>query len=152
MVLFGSSGRNARLIGTALLITTFVAGALAGAAAARVATADDKPAAVKPTGHPGAAMRGGPRRLLLDEQFTRELGLTDAQRAEIRKILDRRDIEAKQMWQTFEPRLKAFAESTHDEIEKILTKEQAEKLNTAIEQRRASWKKGKYCPDDSAKS
>lgn len=144
MVLFGNGGKNARLLGTALLIVTFVAGALAGAAAIRVVSAEKVPAVRERTTSP---MRGGPRRLLLDEQFTKELGLSADQRSRIRTILDRRDAEAKAMWQTFEPRLKAFGQQVRDEIATVLTAEQQQKLDEAVEQRRASWKKQRQSCD-----
>lgn len=147
MVLFGNGGRNARLLGTAVLVMTFIAGALAGAAAIRVVSAEKVPATRERTTSP---MRGGPRRLLLDEQFTKELGLTADQRTRIKTILDRRDAEAKAMWQTFEPRLKAFGQQVHDDIATVLTAEQQQKLDAAVEQRRASWKKQRQSCDSTA--
>ena len=67
MVLFGGGGKKARLIGTALLVVTFVAGALAGAAAVRVVSAEGRGPEARAPGEP-RSMRGGPRKLLLDEQ------------------------------------------------------------------------------------
>lgn len=75
---FNTTGKRARLIGTALLLITFVAGGLAGAASERVMHADDQPPKAR-TGE----MRGGARRLLLDEQFAQELQLSAEQRAQI---------------------------------------------------------------------
>jgi Spy/CpxP family protein refolding chaperone len=147
MVLFGSGGRNARLIGTALLIATFSAGALAGAALVRVVSAERPEMRRHEPGPP----RGGPRRLLLDEQFTKELGLTAEQHSKILAILDRRDAEAKRMWNDFEPRLKKFAEATRREIGAVLTDDQQNKLDAAVEQRRALWKKQRHSgPRDSS--
>ena len=139
MVLFGSSGKNARLIGSALLVITFVAGALAGAAVVRVVSAE-KP----PEEHRAAPVRGGPRRLLLDEQFSKELGLTNDQRTRIKTILDRRDAQAKKMWDGFEPRLHEFGKQVHDEIGQVLTADQQKKLDAAIEQRRAAYRKRQH--------
>lgn len=148
MVLFGSSGKNARLIGTALLILTFVAGALAGAAVIRVVGAE----APRPERREGPAMRNGPRRLLLDEQFSKELGLTKEQRTKIREILDRRDAQAKQLWDGVEPQLREFGKQVHDEIQQVLTAEQQKKLDAAIEQRRAAWRQRRGCTaEDSAR-
>jgi Spy/CpxP family protein refolding chaperone len=145
MVLFGSSGKNARLIGTGLLVMTFVAGGLAGAAVVHVLNAE------RPhVSRNDSPMRGGPRRLLLDEQFSKELGLTADQRTRIKQILDRRDAQAKQLWQGMEPRLKEFGKQVHDEIQKVLTPEQQKQLDAAIEQRRATFKKRHECvPGDS---
>lgn len=141
MVIFGSSGKNARLIGTVLLILTFIAGALAGAAVIRVVSAEGPRYE-----RPAPDMRGGPRRLLLDEDFAKELRLSATQRAQIKQILDRRDAQAKQLWQSFEPRLHEFGKQVHDEIQKVLTPEQQQKLDAAIEQRRATMKKRRECP------
>ena len=148
MVLFGGGGKKARLIGTALLIVTFVAGALAGAAAVRVVSAE-RPE-VRTRGEP-RSMRGGPRKLLLDDEFAKTLGLSAEQRTQIRAILDRRDAEAKQMWSSFEPRLKQFGKAVHEDIQKVLTAEQQTKFDAAIEQRREKWR-GHRCKSDSAKS
>lgn len=149
MVLFGNSGRNARVIGTFLLIVTFVAGALAGAAVFHVVNAERAPALHKP--EHGGRLRGGPRRLLLDEQFSKELGLTSAQRDRIKAILDRRDAEAKAMWQTFEPRLHQFGDAVHKEIQVVLTPEQQKKLDAAIAQRRSAFKERRGCSGDSSR-
>lgn len=147
MVLFGNSGKNARLLGTALLIITFVAGGLAGAAVIRVLNAEG-PQQVRRSPE-GRGMRGGPRRLLLDEQFSKELGLTADQRTRIKTILDRRDAEARKMWETMEPRFHAFGKQVHDEIQSVLTVEQQKKLDAAIEKHRGERKR--HCaPGDSA--
>ena len=150
MTLFGNTGKNARLIGTALLIITFIAGGLAGAAAVRVLSAESN---TKPGMQARSAprMKGGPRRLLLDPEFASELGLTTQQRAQIKAILDRRDVEAKKLWDGFEPRLKQFGQEVHSEIEKVLTPVQQQKLNAALEQRRGEHKKRHEC-SDSAKA
>lgn len=148
MVIFGNTGKNARLIGTALLVVTFVAGALAGAAVVRVLSAE-RPRAERGEGR--APMRGGPRRLLLDEQFAKELALTPVQRSRIKAILDRRDAEAKQMWSQVEPKLQSFGKQVHDEIEKVLTAEQQKKLDAALEKRRKGARHHSNCaPGDSA--
>jgi Spy/CpxP family protein refolding chaperone len=103
--------------------------------------------------HEPGPPRGGPRRLLLDEQFTKELGLTAEQHTKIMAILDRRDAQAKRMWNDFEPGLKKFAEATRREIGGVLTDDQQKKLDAAVEQRRATWKKQRRgCPPDSSKA
>lgn len=141
---------RSRLVGTVLLLVMFVAGALAGAAVMRVAGAEKAPAERRVRDVP--PMRGGPRRLLLDEQFSKELGLTAEQRTRIKEILDRRDAEAKKLWEGVEPQLKEFGKQVHDEIETVLTPEQQKKLDAALEQRREKWKKQRAnCPPDSAR-
>lgn len=141
MSLFTSTGKHARWIGTALLLVTFVAGALAGAASERVMRADDQPAPAQR----GTEMRGGSRRLLLDEQFAQALQLTTEQRTQIKAIMDRRDAEAKKVWREAEPRLKAVGEETRAEIQKVLTPEQAQKLESEIARRREAWKERHKC-------
>ena len=152
MALFGINGKNARMIGTALLIVTFVAGALAGAAMIRVLSAESRAetAATAKAGSP--PMRGGSRRLLLDDQFSKEIGLTAEQRTKIKEILDRRDIEAKKLWDGFEPRLKSVGQQVHSEIATVLTPEQQTKFEAALAQRRAEHKKRRECSNDSTKA
>ena len=148
MNLFNSTGKRARWIGTALLLTTFVAGALAGAASERVMRADDPPAPRERS----PEMRGGSRRLLLDEQFARELQLTAEQRTQLKAIMDRRDQEAKKVWSEAEPRLQAVGEQTRAEIQKVLTPEQTQQLETEIARCREAWKDRHKChAGDSAK-
>ena len=150
MTLFNHTGKSARLVGTVLLLVTFVAGALAGAATERVTRADDMP---HPPPRPGGQMRGGLSRLLADEPFAQQLGLTESQRAEIKTILDRRDQEAKKVWSDAEPRLKAVGENTKAEIKKLLTAEQVTKLEAEMAKRHAMWKERHKChAADSMKS
>ena len=145
MNLFNNTGKNARWIGTALLIFTFVAGALAGAAGERVLRADDAPRVAQPR-----EMRGGPgpRRLLLDEQFAKELELTADQRSQVKLILDMRDVHAKHVWDEVEPRLKAVGDTTRAEIAKVLSPEQVEKLEAEITKRKQAWKARHKCHAD----
>lgn len=142
MTFFKQSGKKATLVGTALLLVTFVAGALAGAATERVSRADDTP---QPQPRAGNQVRGGLSRMLADEQFTQQLGLTTEQRAEIKTILERRDQEAKQFWTQAEPRLKSLGEETKAEIKKVLTAEQVTKLEAEMAKRHAMWKDRHKC-------
>lgn len=137
--------KNARWIGTALLVVTFVTGALAGAAVERVVRADDAPAKSQPR-----EMRGGPgpRRLLMDDAFAKELKLTDAQRSQVRLILDMRDVHAKHVWDEVEPRLKAVGDTTRFEIAKVLTPEQVEKLEAEIAKRKEAHRARHKCHAD----
>lgn len=150
MNLFNSTGRRARVAGSILLLVVFVAGALAGAASERVMRADEAPAMRRG----GASeMRGGSRRLLQDERFANELQLTAEQRTQVKAIMERRDREAKRVWAEAEPRLKAVGDATREEIRKVLTAEQVEKLEAEIEKRRSSWKDRHKChAGDSARA
>jgi Spy/CpxP family protein refolding chaperone len=145
MTLFNSAGKSARVVGSVLLLVTFVAGALAGAAVERVLRADN----VQPGTSRGPEMRGGSRRLLQDETFARELGLTTDQRAQIKAIMDRRDQQARKVWNDAEPRLKEVGDATRDEIQKVLGAEQVQKLEAEIEKRRAAWRDRHKCHSDS---
>ena len=146
MVLFGSGGRKARLIGSALLIATFIAGALAGAAVIRVVSAEG------PDGErfEHRARFGGPRGFVLDDQLADEIGLSAEQRTQVRAILERRDREAKEMWGSFQPRLHEFGNAVRGEIHEVLTPAQRERFDSAIDQRRKEWKQ--RCRGDSAKA
>ena len=63
-----------------------------------------------------------------------------------------RDIEAKKMWNEFEPRLKEFGQEVHEEVSAVLTTEQRTKLDAAIAQRRASKQRRHECgPNDSTR-
>ena len=150
MNLFNTTGKRATLVGTALLLVTFVAGALAGAATERVTRADDVPA--RPAEPRGGQIRGGLSRVLADETFARELELSAEQRAQINTILDRRDQEAKKVWSEAEPRFKAVGEQTKEEIKKVLTAEQVTKLEAEMAKRHAAWKDRHKCHADSMKS
>jgi Spy/CpxP family protein refolding chaperone len=144
---FNTTGKRARLIGTALLLITFVAGGLAGAASERVMHADDQPPKAR-TGE----MRGGARRLLLDEQFAQELQLSAEQRAQIRTIVNQRDQEAKRVWREVEPRLKSVGAATRADIQKVLRAEQVEKLDAEIAKRHAASKERRKCRADSTRA
>jgi Spy/CpxP family protein refolding chaperone len=148
MTLFNQSGKSARLVGTALLLVTFVAGALAGAATERVTRADE--AKVAQPKHDRPQMRGGLSRVFNDEQFARQLELTTEQRAQIKAILDRRDAQAKRVWSEAEPRLKSLGEETKTEIKKVLTPEQVTKLESEMAKRHAMWKDRHKCHADSS--
>jgi Spy/CpxP family protein refolding chaperone len=149
MTFFNQSGKRARIIGTALLLVTFVAGALAGAATERVTRADDTP---QPQPRAGTQSRGGLSRLLGDEQFAQQLALSAEQRTQIKTILERRDQEAKKFWSTAEPRLKSLGEQTKSEIKKVLTPDQVTKLEAEMARRHALMKERHKCHADSSKA
>jgi Spy/CpxP family protein refolding chaperone len=148
MNLFNSTGTSARLIGSALLLITFIAGGLAGAATVRVTRADEAPPAPR-----APQVRGGLSRLMLDESFAQSLELTAEQRAQIKTIIARRDQEAKKFWNDAEPRLKGLGEQTKSEIHAVLTPAQVEKMEAEMAKRHAAWKERHKChASDSAKT
>jgi hypothetical protein len=108
MMWFDTS-RRAWYVGMALLIVTFVAGALSGAAAVRVLSARDVPAAT-PRGHQDGAA----------DLFER-LDLTADQRGQVEEILDRRRERMTELWSEHRPRLRAVVDSARYEIRGILT-------------------------------
>ena len=108
-----------RLLGMALLMATFVAGGLAGAAFDQVLEArePDTAAAAKAAecsrgGRHGAAA-------ILDQ-----LGLSAEQRAEIDRIMERRKAETEAFWDNEGARMREIVDSTREEIRAVLTPEQ----------------------------
>ncbi|UCF21183.1 MAG: hypothetical protein JSU87_07295 [Gemmatimonadota bacterium] len=108
-----------RAKGIALLLATFVAGALAGTAAERILAARRAPEA--PGFEIGMARGLGEGRLL--GPF-RELDLTLEQRARISEIIERGRPRTDAVMREMLPRLRAITDSVHLEIRAVLTPEQ----------------------------
>jgi Spy/CpxP family protein refolding chaperone len=152
--------RRTRLLASGLLLISFVAGALVGAAGERLLTAE-KPAAQvnNEPARPGERDRSrAPRSILLEPGVFEQIGATAEQRQKIQEILTRRDQGAKRIWSEFAPRMDAMMDSTRGEIRARLTAEQRSKLDQLIEERRARYReqRGHRAPDgksrpDSAK-
>lgn len=102
--------KRARLIGLALLITTFLVGALAGAAVIRVLGAGEPPPPRWAAPH-----RAGP-----EDMFER-LSLTRAQREQVEAILERRRTQMDAFWKQHGGTLRAIVDSTRAEIRSLLT-------------------------------
>ena len=129
-----------RLLASGLLAVTFVVGALVGAAGERVLTAreatpvqqDAKPKDDKDE----SAKRRGPRSIFLEPGVFDQIGATAEQRADIQKILERREQGARAIWSEFEPRMHAMMDSTRGEIRARLTEEQRQQLDALIKEKR----------------
>jgi Spy/CpxP family protein refolding chaperone len=114
-----------RLLGMALLVATFVAGGLAGAASSRVL------AAREPAAHPAASDEG--RRCQGDRgpggatmRILNQLDLSAGQRARIDTITARRRAQMDAFWEGPEGRrMRAIVDSARAEIRAVLTPTQA---------------------------
>ena len=117
-----------RAQGVALLVITFVVGALAGVAFERLrAPRPDFP----PGREPGLGMMRpfGPDRL---PPMFEELNLTTEQRAQISEIMERSRPRTDELLESMLPRLRAVMDSVRDEIHAVLTPEQAVKLDSLM--------------------
>ena len=126
MPVFGP-GRN-RVLGLVLLIATFVAGALAGAAVDRVLTA-------------GEAERVERREDRDDDRDGRSYIIDDVpmrpdQRAAIDSILEKRADRLRAIWRATEPRMDAVTDSARLEIMQVLTPEQRTDYERRLDARR----------------
>lgn len=104
------------IIAVLALVLTFTVGFVAGFAVHRF------------MGPPGPGHAGAPRMMLRHLDF--RLDLTDAQRAQIETILDRRHRRINEIRETTRPRMLAEIDATNAEIEKVLTPEQREKFSS----------------------
>ncbi len=125
-----AAGRRARLQTLGLLVAVFAAGGLAGAAIehtrAAPAPGERRDVFRPPTELP----RGGIPR------FYEDLDLSDAQRVEIRAILERSRPETDSLLQIALPRLRELTESTRAAIRDVLTPAQREELDARFRGRR----------------
>lgn len=103
------------MLGVMVLIATFVAGALAGAAADRMLFAGERKEAAKPADR---------YRRHDDRDLLERLSLTQEQKARIDPILERRRAQVKALWAESRPRTQAILDSTRTEIRALLTPEQ----------------------------
>lgn len=128
---FESLGRI-RAQGIALLLVTFVVGALAGVALERVRVARRLPWEA-PRPFPGD-MREPPGQFM--PAMFRELNLTDQQERQIRRILQDSRQEMDSVLNLMLPRLNAVTDSVRLEIRAVLTPEQAEQLDQLMSRAR----------------
>jgi Spy/CpxP family protein refolding chaperone len=125
---FESLGR-VRAQGVALLLVTFVVGALAGMALERVRTTRRPP---RP--EPGRFI-GQPHADFMPPMF-QELDLTDQQVQQIRQILEGSRSQMDSVLDLMMPRLHALTDSVRSEIRAVLTPEQADRLDRLMDRTR----------------
>lgn len=139
------ASRKARLAGMALLLVTFVAGTLAGAAANRVVVDREAPAA---EGREGDRRERRPS----TEDFLSRLELTAEQRTAIDSILDMRRGQIDGIWKEMRPRMRALGDSARVEIGSVLTDEQREAYEAFLREQRERHRGGRGPDDDSRKN
>lgn len=119
------TGRVARLLGVALLVVTFIAGALSGAALDRLVTAPERGVArERVNGSRGQDDDRRPSNRGATADLFDRIGVTPEQRAAIDEILARRAEQTRALWAVFGPQLEAIVDSTRAEIRALLTEEQ----------------------------
>lgn len=130
--------RRMRWLAFAVLIATFIVGALAGAATMRVVSARE----------PQAAESHGRRHhtSLLDQ-----LDLTPAQRQHADSILSRRRKQMDAFWAKNGPELRAIVDSTRAEIRAILTPAQQAKEDSIRAARKAFYDRGGQSHSDGSR-
>lgn len=110
------------VVAALLLAATFVTGMVAGIAADRFVLVRE--ARILPR----EGMRFVSARIV--RAMDRELDLTDAQRADVERILAERQRRIERVWSEMRPQIRTEIERTNREIEAILTEEQKPKFET----------------------
>lgn len=121
-----------RLRGLALLMVTFVAGGLAGAAVEHVRAPESSwsgPLA-RDGGPPTPPMRRDPGNFV--PAIFEDLDLSERQREEIRRILRESRSVTDSLLGRFMPRLRAVTDSVRREIRSVLTPEQRERMEREV--------------------
>lgn len=119
---FGTGGP--RLLGFALLVVTFVAGALTGAAVDRVLNAEGADRVTR------TRTGGEEARYVIDQ-----VEMSEAQRREIDAILEQRAERMQTVWKEASPRLEAITDSARMEIMQALTPEQRAEYERRLDER-----------------
>jgi Spy/CpxP family protein refolding chaperone len=117
------TAKRARLTGMVMLAIVFLVGSLTGAAAMRVADADNGPKLMRAKGQQPPD--------LLDR-----LDLTAEQRVQVDAVLERRREEMQQFWEVHRPTLQAIGDSARAELRALLTPAQREVEEQFMEERR----------------
>lgn len=130
-----ASVRHARLVGGALLVVTFIGGAVSGAAIDRLARASasaDPPVVASDTTRSEDRDRERRRRPSIFDQ----LGLAPEQRAKIDSILEFRRKQMDEYWEQAEPGARAILDSAHQDIRATMTPEQIAEYDRLRKERR----------------
>ncbi len=125
----GTAGRFQTAL---LLIAVFAAGGLAGAAIERQRSHASEPRPESREGR-GRGDRGDRNGL---PSFLRDLDLTEAQRAEVERILEAARPESDSLLRITMPRLRELTRRTRAAIREILTPEQQARLDERLERSR----------------
>ena len=127
-----SSTGKLRLLSLVVLVGTFLAGSLAGAAFTRVVTADAaEPDAVRAPEKQAQPPERKKRRSIFDE-----LGLTPQQDSQIRAIMRQTEPKTDSMWREFHPRIRAVIDSANAQIDSVLEPAQRDQLKKWRQERR----------------
>lgn len=108
------------VVAALLLAATFITGIVAGIAADRMVLVREGRIL------PREGMRFVSARIV--RAMDRELDLTDAQRADVEKILAARQSRIERVWKDLRPQIRAEIDRTNREIEAVLTEEQKPKF------------------------
>lgn len=125
---------RSKILGAVLLVATFLAGGLAGAASLRVLSAAE-PTPTLPPGthcHGPHEKRGG--------RWLEQLNLSVEQRTQVEGIMERRRAQTSAFWENEGSRLRALVDSTRSEIRSVLTPAQREQYDRLRAERRAAHK------------
>lgn len=130
------SGR-ARLLGIALLVATFLAGGISGAAVSRRTGALPQSAAVSPEVQGKAAEPMGDQQRERRSRLIDQIGLTSDQRAAIDSILHEGREKIDAYWKETEPGYRALVDSTRAMVRAVMTPEQLAEYDRLRAERRA---------------
>ena len=126
-------GQRLRALGAAILVATFVAGGVAGAALHQAVFADELPSQ-QPTGRD----RDGERRPRRDPY--EGLGLSTEQRAAIDSIVAAGRVQVDAFYKEYGPILESIRDSTRARIDRIFTPEQRAELERRRDLRRQRYR------------
>jgi len=130
-----------RLLAGVLLAVVFAAGALTSAAVLRIAEADPTPPTPGMRGEPptfrgGPPGRGGRGGGGLAPDLAENLALSEAQRAEVGRILEAHRERSREILVNMEPLLAAQLDSARAAIRNVLGEEQRAQFDAYLEQHR----------------
>jgi len=125
---------RARFVGLAVLIATFAAGMLAGAAFDQALSAREPAPAREPGWHCHGA-HGKRTGMILDQ-----LDLSPEQRTRVDDIMERRRAQMDAFWEREGPRMRSIVDSTRSEIRGVLTAEQRAEYDRLREEHRSARK------------
>lgn len=144
-----------------VILSIFLAGALSGAAVARMLSGPEAAVAERGPEEGGAeggerGRRGGPDRpedrrpspYAFADFLEGELDLSPAQRAEVEAILERREEEARQIFRESRERFREHLEGTVQEVENALPSEQAAEFRRLMEEMERRFRRDRSSDDD----